>query len=79
MHEALSLEAEETIYHPHRISHSTVKDAAEWGTALEVPNLILHHTEDRVMETRKARYTAEAKQYYKGNVLVTDDLEILYL
>ena len=79
MHEALCLEAEEAIYHPHRISHSTVKDAAEWGTALEVPNLILHHTEDRAMETRKARYTAEAKQYYGGNVLVPDDLEILYL
>ena len=79
MHEALCLEAEESKWHPHKISHSTVKDAAEWGVALNVPNLILHHTEDRAMESRKVRYTTEAQQYYTGNVLVPDDLEILYL
>ena len=79
MHEALCLEAEEEKYHPHKISHSTVKDAADWGVALAVPNLILHHTEDRAMETRKARYTAEAKQYYTGTVIVPDDLEIMEL
>jgi ribonuclease Z len=79
MHEALCLEVEEEKYHPHKISHSTVKDAADWGVALAVPNLILHHTEDRAMETRKARYTAEAKQYYNGTVFVPDDLEIIEL
>ena len=79
MHEALCLEAEEEKYHPHKISHSTVKDAADWGVALAVPKLILHHTEDRAMETRKARYTAEAKQYYNGTVFVPDDLEIIEL
>jgi ribonuclease Z len=79
MHEALCLEADEEKYHPHKISHSTVKDAADWGVALAVPNLILHHTEDRAMETRKARYTAEAKQYYNGTVFVPDDLEIIEL
>lgn len=79
MHEALCLEAEEALYHSHKISHSTVKDAAEWAVALEVPNLILHHTEDRAMATRKARYTAEAKQYYSGNIFVPDDLEIIML
>jgi ribonuclease Z len=31
------------------------------------------------METRKARYTAEAKQYYNGTVFVPDDLEIIEL
>ena len=79
MHEALCLEVEEEKYHPHKISHSTVKDAADWGVALAVPKLILHHTEDRAMETRKARYTAEAKQYYNGTVFVPDDLETVYL
>lgn len=79
MHEALCLEAEEEKYHPHKISHSTVKDAAECAEALEVPNLILHHTEDRAMDCRKARYTAEAKQYYSGTVYVPDDLESVLL
>ncbi len=79
MHEALCLESEEEKYHPHKISHSTVKDAADWGVALAVPNLILHHTEDRAMDTRKVQYTTEAKQYYSGNVFVPDDLEIIEL
>lgn len=79
MHEALCLEAEESIYHPHRISHSTVKDAADWAVHLEVPNLILHHTEDKALDTRKERYTAEAKQYYEGKVYMPDDLDIILL
>lgn len=79
MHEALCLEAEENIYHPHRISHSTVKDAADWAVHLEVPNLILHHTEDKALDTRKERYTAEAKQYYEGKVYMPDDLDIILL
>ena len=79
MHEALCLEAEENIYHPHRISHSTVKDAAEWAVQLQVPNLILHHTEDKALATRKERYTAEAGQYYSGKVFMPDDLDIILL
>ena len=79
MHEALCLEAEENIYHPHRISHSTVKDAAEWAVQLQVSNLILHHTEDKALATRKERYTAEAGQYYSGKVFMPDDLDIILL
>ena len=79
MHEALCLEAEEEKYHPRRISHSTVKDAAEWAKTLQVPNLILHHTEDRTLDTRKERYTAEAKEYYSGTVYMPDDLDIILL
>ena len=79
MHEAMCPEAEEAVYHPHKIAHSTVKDAAEQAAQLGVSNLILHHTEDNTLSTRKERYTAEAKQYYEGNVYVPDDLEIIYL
>ena len=79
MHEAMCPEAEEAVYHPHKIAHSTVKDAAEQAAQLGVPNLILHHTEDNTLSTRKERYTAEAKQYYGGSVYVPDDLEIIYL
>jgi len=79
MHEAMCPEADAEVYHPHRIAHSTVKDAAEWAVQLNVPNLILHHTEDRTLDTRKARYTAEANQYYAGKVYVPDDLEIIML
>ncbi len=79
MHEAMCLEAEAEQYNPHRISHSTVKDAALWAVELQVPNLIMHHTEDKAMATRKDRYTTEAKEYYTGNVYVPDDLDVILL
>lgn len=79
MHEAMCLETEEDVYHPHRIAHSTVKDAAEIAAELEVGALILYHTEDGCLERRKAAYTAEAGQYFAGRVLVPDDLDVLDL
>lgn len=79
MHEAMCLNIEESQYHPHKIAHSTVKDAAECAVQLGVTNLILHHTEDNMLSARKKRYTEEAKQYYAGTVLVPDDLDMVLL
>jgi len=44
-------------------------------TLIGVKNLILYHTEDRTLETRKERYSAEAKLEFTGQVWVPDDLE----
>ena len=52
-------------------------DAAKKAETLGVRNLILYHTEDKTLSTRKERYTAEAKAYYSGNVYVPDDGEII--
>lgn len=79
MHEALCLEAEETLYHPHQIAHSTVKDACEIAANLDVATVILHHTEDNILAERKARYTAEAKEYFNGQIYVPDDLDVIEL
>lgn len=79
MHEALCMERDEARYHPHKIQHSTVKDAAEFATALQVQNLILHHTEDNALATRKYHYTAEATQHFAGGVYVPDDLDVIVL
>lgn len=79
MHEALCLESQAEQFHPHRIQHSTVKDAALCASQLGVRNLILHHTEDRMLAQRKMQYTAEAQQYFNGGVYVPDDLEQLAL
>ena len=79
MHEAMCLEAEESLYNPHRIAHSTVKDACEIAGNLEVGAVILHHTEDKNLAERKTRYTAEAKEYFKGNIYVPDDLDVIEL
>jgi ribonuclease Z len=79
MHEALCMERDEAKYHPHKIQHSTVKDAAECAERLGVKNLILFHTEDKQLATRKHHYTAEAEAYFPGNVYVPDDLDVIIL
>lgn len=42
---------------------------------LEVKNLILYHTEESHGNDRKMLYTKECQDYFKGNVIVPDDLE----
>jgi ribonuclease Z len=56
-----------------------VLDAARLAEELQVKNLILYHTEDRTLDTRRQRYTAEAKTVFKGQVFVPDDLESITL
>lgn len=75
VHEALCLESESDIYHPHRIAHSTVKDAADAAARLNTPHLILFHSVDADLEVRKTRFTAEAALYYNGIISVPDDLD----
>ncbi len=79
MHEALCVESDEAKYHPRKIQHSTVKDAAECAQQLQVKNLILHHTEDNQLALRKHKYSAEAKAYFNGGVYVPDDLDVIVL
>ena len=79
MHEALCMESQEEQFHPHRIQHSTVKDAAVCAARLDAKNLILHHTEDHHLAVRKERYTAEARQYFSGGIYVPDDLDVILL
>ena len=57
----------------------TVKDACELAEGLGIPNLLLYHTEDRNILRRKELYTAEGKQYYSGNLLIPDDLDVITL
>lgn len=75
LHEAFCLEAEAAFFHPHRKSHSTVKDACEIAERLGAANLLLYHTEDQNITDRKRLYTEEGVQYYRGNLFVPDDLE----
>lgn len=79
LHEAFCLYSERDVFKPYEKYHSTVREACELAEALHVKNLVLWHTEDSNMAERKARYTAEGKQYYDGNLYVPEDLEILEL
>lgn len=79
MSEAFCLYEERDMFHPYEKNHSTVKDAAELAEKLNVKNLILYHTEDKNIKNRKDLYTQEAKKYFKGNVIVPNDLEEITL
>lgn len=79
LHEAFCLEAEEEIFKAREKHHSTVKDVAEKMELLNVKNIVLWHTKDNNIEKRKELYTNEAKEYFKGNVYVPNDLEIIEL
>lgn len=77
--EAFCLYAERELFKPYEKNHSTVKDSCQLATLLNIKNLILWHTEDKNIEKRKALYTAEGKQYYKGNLFVPDDFDVIAL
>ena len=44
---------------------------------LKIKNLILYHTEDSHGDNRKSLYTNEAQKYFKGKIIVPNDLEII--
>ena len=62
MSEAFCLYEDRELFQPYEKHHSTVLDAARLAERLHVNNLILYHTEDRTLETRKERYSAEARK-----------------
>ncbi len=77
MHEAFCLESEENIFHAYEKNHATTKYVSEIMNNLNIKNLILYHTEDSHKEQRKTLYTNEAQEFFKGNVIVPNDLEII--
>lgn len=77
IHEAMCLEADAARINPHRIHHSTVVDAAKNAASAGAKHLILFHGEDTNLDTRKARYEAEARQHFNGPVDVPDDLDVI--
>ncbi len=77
--EAFCLYSDKDKFHPYEKSHSTVKDACQLAEELQVKNLVLYHTEESDLVNRKAKYTAEGKEYFSGNLWVPDDLESIEL
>lgn len=79
LHEAFCLYGEREKFSPYEKHHSTVREACELAKRLHIPNLILWHTEDINIKNRKKLYTEEGLTYYKGNLLVPEDREIITL
>ena len=77
LHEAFCLTADEGRYAPHEKHHSTVEEACATAEKLHVENLVLYHTEDSDVASRKERYTAEGGKYFSGNLYVPDDLDMI--
>ena len=79
MEEAFCLYHQKDVFHPYEKHHSTVKEAAETAAQLQVSHVILYHTEDTSLTTRKTQYTKEASVYYEGDIYVPDDGEMIVL
>lgn len=79
MSEAFCLYADRDRYHPYEKSHSTALDAGRVAHELGASHLILYHTEDDHLDTRRQRYADEAAQEYKGGIVVPDDGDVIDL
>lgn len=79
LHEAFCLYSERDIWKPYEKNHSTVKDACELAEAMQIPNLVLWHTEDSNVAGRERLYKSEGKNYYHGNLYVPDDQSLIRL
>lgn len=79
MCEAFCLYRDREQFRPYEKHHSTVVDAAQLAQDLGVKNLLLYHTEDTRLMSRRDNYTAEARTVYQGNIHVPTDLETVKL
>lgn len=73
--EAFCLYKDRAVFKPYEKHHSTAADAGRLARQLGVKHLLLYHTEDKTLETRKQAYAAEASAEFAGTVCVPDDLE----
>ncbi len=77
--EAFCLYADRERFKPYEKHHSTALDAGRLAANLQVQNLLLYHTEDKTLATRKMAYAREAATHFSGRIVVPDDLESFYL
>ncbi len=79
MCEAFCLYADRDVFKPYEKSHSTALDAGKLAAELGVKNLVLYHTEEKTLDTRRETYTKEAAENFSGKIIVPDDLEQICL
>ena len=77
--EAFCLYSQRNVFKPYEKHHSTALDAGRIAESLHAKNLLLYHTEDTTLATRRTAYAAEASQAFSGNIIVPDDLERIIL
>ena len=77
--EAFCLYKDREQFNPYEKHHSTALDAGRVAQELAVKHLVLYHTEDTHLTTRRLTYTAEAAQHFTGPIHVPDDIETIQL
>lgn len=77
--EAFCLYDEAEQFKPYEKHHSTVREACLLAQRFGIPHLVLWHTEETHLEQRKALYTAEGRNFYRGDLYVPDDLDVIPL
>lgn len=77
--EAFCLYKDRERFKPYEKHHSTALDAGRLAQQLAVKNILLYHTEDKTLDTRKKNYTEETAQEFSGTVSVPEDLEKILL
>jgi ribonuclease Z len=77
--EAFCLYEDRERFKPYEKHHSTALDAGRLAAQLDVKHLLLYHTEDATLSTRRCAYAAEAAQHFSGAILVPDDLDRISL
>ncbi len=75
--EAFCLYDDRDRFKPYEKHHSTALDTGRLAAELGVKNLIIYHTEDKTLTTRKEKYTLEAAKAFKGCIYVPYDLEVI--
>lgn len=79
LHEAFCLYSDREIFKPYEKHHVTVKEACENAAKLNAKTIIMYHTEDKKIDSRKKLYTDEGREFFHGNIVVPDDLEVFVL
>ncbi|MCI9569322.1 MAG: MBL fold metallo-hydrolase [Lachnospiraceae bacterium] len=79
LHEAFCLYAEREQWKPYEKHHATVKEACELAETMQIPNLLLWHTEDSNIAGRQRLYQSEGQKYYSGSLFVPDDKSLIIL
>ena len=79
MCEAFCLYKDRDQFRPYEKHHSTAVDAGRTAQELGVKSLLLYHTEDTHLTTRRLTYTTEAATHFTGTIYVPDDIETITL
>lgn len=77
--EAFCLYEERNVFKPYEKHHSTALEAGVLANKLNIKNLLLYHTEDKNLKTRRESYMLEAAQNFRGRIFIPNDLEIIPL